>query len=145
MSRHLSTEWPILDFATMQETVETVHQWLQIIGKIRLKAMPWLNHSWHCTLYISPAGYTTNAICFEGGTFDLAVTRFSGRPAPIHQGGVPNMPLDVMQEAYSHEVSSAGFWPGSKDSPIPVYYAYAYPGNEAYAKKRYCPNKHFTA
>ena len=79
------------------------------------------------------------------GAFDLAVTRFSGRPEPLHQGGVPNMPLDVMQEAYSHEVSSAGFWPGSNDSPVAVYYAYAYPVNEAYAKQKVYRNRHFTA
>ncbi|WP_339922709.1 DUF5996 family protein [uncultured Cyclobacterium sp.] len=254
-NKSLSTEWPVLDFAAMQGTIETMHQWIQIIGKIRLKTMPWQNHSWHCTLYLSPVGYTTNAICFGGGifeieldfvhhqlhlkcsnaetqhlplqtmsvadfynslfeklaasgidveihgspnemepaipfakntassayapeaanllwkamlksngvfntfrsgfigksspvhlfwgAFDLAVTRFSGRPAPLHQGGAPNMPLDVMQEAYSHEVSSAGFWPGSKDSPMAVYYAYAYPGNEAYAKQKVLPEQAF--
>ncbi|EPR67858.1 hypothetical protein ADICYQ_2930 [Cyclobacterium qasimii M12-11B] len=217
--------------------------------------MPWQNHSWHTTLYLSPVGYSTQAICFGGGifeieldfvhhqlhikssnaatqhialktmsvadfykelfeklaasgidikihgrpnemepaipfasntaistydpeaanllwkamlksngvfnkfrsgfigksspvhlfwgAFDLAVTRFSGRPAPLHQGGMPNMPLDVMQEAYSHEVSSAGFWPGSTDSPMAVYYAYAYPGNEAYAKQKVLPEQAF--
>ena len=51
---------------------------------------------------------------FFWGAFDLAVTRFSGRPAPQHPGGAPNIPLAVMQEAYSHEVSSCGFWPGSE-------------------------------
>ena len=254
-TKSLTTEWPVLDFTAMQGTIETIHQWIQIIGKIRLKTMPWQNHSWHTTLYLSPVGYSTQAICFDGGifeieldfihhqlhikssnaetqhielktmsvadfykalfeklaalgiqikihgspnemepaipfasntaistydpkaanllwkamlksygvfnkfrsgfigksspvhlfwgAFDLAITRFSGRPAPLHQGGVPNMPLDVMQEAYSHEVSSAGFWPGSKDSPMPVYYAYAYPGNQAYAKQKVLPEQAF--
>lgn len=64
---------------------------------------------------------------FFWGSFDLAVTRFSGRTAPDHPGGLPNMPLWVAQEAYSHEVSSAGFWPGSRDFPEAIFYSYAYP------------------
>jgi len=64
---------------------------------------------------------------FFWGSFDLAVTRFSGRPAPPHPGGVPNMPDWVAREAYSHEVSSAGFWPGNATFPEVVFYAYAYP------------------
>ncbi|MGY0038685.1 DUF5996 family protein [Pedobacter sp. NJ-S-72] len=59
---------------------------------------------------------------FFWGGFDLAVTRFSGRMAPKHAGGMPNMPLDVMQEAYSHEVSSCGFWPGSDSFPHPIFF-----------------------
>jgi hypothetical protein len=62
---------------------------------------------------------------FFWGAFDLAVTRFSGRTAPAHPGGVPNCGPFVMQEAYSHEVSSAGYWPGGADEG--VLYAYAYP------------------
>jgi hypothetical protein len=64
---------------------------------------------------------------FFWGSFDLAVTRFSGRTAPDHPGGLPNMPLWVAQEAYSQEVSSAGFWPGSKEAPEAIFYSYAYP------------------
>ncbi|HYV56459.1 MAG TPA: DUF5996 family protein [Candidatus Nitrosopolaris sp.] len=64
---------------------------------------------------------------FFWGSFDLAVTRFSGRPAPRHPGGVPHFPDWVAREAYSHEVSSCGFWPGGGPVPMPVYYAYAYP------------------
>jgi hypothetical protein len=247
--------WPVLNFTEMQDTIETLHQWIQIVGKIRLKTMPWQNHSWHTTLYITPTGYSTNAISFEGrifqidfnfknhklliqcsnaetvtmdlkprtvasfykelfeklesigvainihaspnemepaipfaenvvnkaynpevanalwramvkinavfldfrgefvgkaspvhlfwGAFDLAVTRFSGKPAPLHQGGMPNMPLDVMQEAYSQEVSSAGFWPGSIDSPIPVFYAYAYPSGERFGEQKVLPKEAF--
>lgn len=61
------------------------------------------------------------------GAFDLAVTRFSGARAPEHPGGIPNCPDTVMREAYSHEVCSCGFWPGSEALPFPVFYAYAYP------------------
>ena len=230
MSQTNHSAWPVLNFAEMQDTLETLHQWIQIVGKIRLRTMPWQNHSWHCTLYVTPIGFSTHAIPYNGrhfqidfdfkqhqliiqcsntdavvipltsktvadfyqeltsalasidiqvtihaspnemdpaipfaenttnktyhpeianrlwqamvkancvfnefrtqfvgkaspvhlfwGAFDLAVTRFSGEPAPLHPGGMPNMPLDVMQEAYSQEVSSAGFWLGSKDSPI---------------------------
>lgn len=62
---------------------------------------------------------------FFWGAFDLAVTRFSGRPAPVHPGGVPHCPDWVMEEAYNAEVSSCGYWPGGADEG--VFYAYAYP------------------
>ena len=64
---------------------------------------------------------------FFWGSFDLAVTRFSGRRAPLHPGGVPGLPDRVTREAYSHEVSSAGFWPGSDTFPEAAFYSYAYP------------------
>jgi Family of unknown function (DUF5996) len=64
---------------------------------------------------------------FFWGSFDLAVTRFSGRSAPLHRGGVPGLPDAVAQEAYSHEVSSAGFWPGNDAFPVAAFYSYAYP------------------
>ena len=236
MKNHL---WPELDFADWRETASTLHMWTQIVGKVRLAQTPWVNHSWHVTLYMTPRGLTTGSIphgnrafsidfdfidhqlivqtsdggvvslelapqdtadfyatlmksledlkCpvrinttpnevenaipfpenrrdkaydpdaahrfwqllaqadrvfnrfraefvgksspvhFFWGSFDLAVTRFSGRTAPDHPGGLPNMPLWVAQEAYSHEVSSAGFWPGSDAAPEPIFYCYAYP------------------
>ncbi|MGF1621627.1 MAG: DUF5996 family protein [Rhodomicrobiaceae bacterium] len=65
------------------------------------------------------------------GSFDLAVTRFSGRRAPLHPGGVPALPDDVAQEAYDREVSSAGFWPGA-GIDYPAFYAYAYPAPNGY-------------
>ena len=64
---------------------------------------------------------------FFWGSFDLAVTRFSGRTAPLHPGGVPGLPDAVTREAYSHEVSSAGFWPGNQAFPNAAFYSYAYP------------------
>src|SRR5579862_5306817 len=64
---------------------------------------------------------------FFWGSFDLAVTRFSGRSAPPHPGGVPGLPDAVAREAYSHEVSSAGFWPGNDAFPNAAFYSYAYP------------------
>lgn len=69
----------------------------------------------------------SSPVHFFWGSFDLALTRFSGRPAPLHPGGIPNLPDWVAREAYSHEVSSCGFWPGGEVLPEPVFYAYAYP------------------
>lgn len=71
---------------------------------------------------------------FFWGSFDVAVTRFSGRHAPPHPGGVPNLPDWVAREAYSHEVSSVGFWPGGADLPEPVFYSYAYPEPPGFSK-----------
>ena len=247
--------WPILNFAELQNTLDTIHQWVQIVGKIRMEAMPWQNHSWHSTLYITSSGFSTQSITYKGqifqidfdfiqhklliqysntetismelvprtvadfykelfdklaiigidvkiyarpnemepsipfaenivnktydpevantiwramlksscvfnefrgqfvgkcspvhlfwGAFDLAVTRFSGNVAPLYQGSMPNMPLKVMQEAYSQEVSSAGFWPGSKDSPMPVFYSYAYPSDPSFADQKVQPSEAF--
>ena len=238
--------WPELPYAAWKDTCDTLHLWTQIVGKIRLVQTPWLNHSWHVTLYVTARGLTTSPIPYrerafqidfdfvdhvlwvrtsEGsfrrlplapmpvaqfyadliaamaelgldvrirtmpceiadcipfdqdfshvaydrdyarrfwrvlvsthevlahfrtaflgkaspvhffwGSFDLAVTRFSGRPAPRHPGGVPHLPDAVAREAYSHEVSSAGFWPGG-GGPIdyPAFYSYAYPAPEGFA------------
>ena len=72
---------------------------------------------------------------FFWGSFDLAVTRFSGRPAPTHPGGIPHLPDAVTREAYSHEVSSAGFWPGSAGAATePLFYSYAYPAPPRFAE-----------
>lgn len=255
MKKDTLSQWPHLKFDDLQDTLETLHQWIQIVGKIRLRTMPWQNHSWHTALYVSANGFTTQAIPYEGrifqidfdfkqhklfihcsdgatlsmtleprtvasfykelfeklaslgihvkihaspnemepaipfaentvnasydaeaaynlwqamlkvnevfsrfrsefigkcspvhlfwGAFDLAVTRFSGRPAPLHPGGMPNMPLEVMQEAYSQEVSSVGFWPGSKDMPMPAFYAYAYPSDASFGEQPVQPAEAF--
>ena len=250
-----NSAWPILDFKSWSATAETIHLWTQIVGKIRLRLMPWQNHSWHSTLYISARGFTTGSIPYKNGileiefdfenhcltiastfekdakfplkdlsvsefyhrifkelkmlgvevsiherpneiadnmpfsethnhktyddqaavnfwqaavsihnvflrfrsdfigkcspihlfwgAFDIAVTRFSGKNAPLHQGGMPNMPLDVMQEAYSKEVSSCGFWPGSKDFPEPIFYSYCYPTPKRFPSAHVLPEKAF--
>ena len=67
------------------------------------------------------------------GSFDLAVTRFSGRRAPLHPGGIPNLPDEVTQEAYSHEVSSAGFWAGGGPVDDAAFYSYTYPAPDGFA------------
>jgi len=80
---------------------------------------------------------------FFWGSFDLAVTRFSGRRAPRHPGGVPHLPDPVACEAYSHEVSSAGFWPGSGAIDYPAFYSYAYPEPPGYRATKVRPDAAF--
>jgi hypothetical protein len=255
MNTPSANNWPELYFDKLKDTIATVQLWTQIVGKIRLAQTPWLNHSWHVTLYVSPRGLTTGTIPYDGGifqidfdfiahellitastgesqkldlyprtvagfytelfeklalmginveiyaspnevdpaipfaqdevhksydkdqmslffkallnintvftrfragfhgkcspvhffwgAFDLAVTRFSGREAPQHPGGAPNMPDDVMQEAYSHEVSSCGFWPGSEQFPHPAFYAYCYPTPATYGAQPVKPAEAF--
>ena len=77
------------------------------------------------------------------GAPDLAVTRFSGRVAPPHPGGIPNLPDTVTREAYSHEVSSCGFWPGGGAIDYPAFYAYAYPEPAGFADARVAPAEAF--
>ncbi len=77
---------------------------------------------------------------FFWGSFDLAVTRFSGRAAPLHPGGIPHLPDEVTREAYSHEVSSAGFWPGGAGGGgDPFFYSYAYPSPAGFAEAKVRP------
>ena len=78
-------------------------------------------------------------IHFFWGSADLAVTRFSGRRAPLHPGGAPHLPDAVTREAYSHEVSSAGFWPGDNPQDGPSFYSYAYPAPESFARAPIAP------
>ncbi|MBD3162389.1 MAG: hypothetical protein GF346_08600 [Candidatus Eisenbacteria bacterium] len=237
---HEPDRWPSLPLDSWRETYETLHLWTQIVGKIRMECMPWINHSWHVPLYVSARGLATSLIPrephdfeiefdfhehrlriattratarsfdlepmtvadfhsrtmealhaldlevaisplpveipdpilpfhedrshgsydraaverfwrillashrvltrfraeyigkaspvhFFWGAFDLAASRFSGREAPRHPGGAPNCADWVMEEAYSHEVSSAGFWPGGGPLPFPLFYSYVYP------------------
>jgi len=80
---------------------------------------------------------------FFWGSFDLAVTRFSGRPAPPHPGGVPHLPDAVTREAYSQEVSSLGFWPGNAAAPTPIFYSYAYPEPPGFTEAKVQPGAAF--
>jgi hypothetical protein len=244
--------WPALPYAEWKDTYETLHLWTQIVGKVRLALTPWLNHSWHVTLYVTPRGLSTGPMPFGGGnvsidfdfidhvlwlgtaaghvrqvmlrpvavaefygevmqalaglgvgvrinqkpseienaipfsqdhvhtaydaefanrhfrvlaathrvfahfrtgflgkaspvhffwgSFDLAVTRFSGRSAPLlTASGMPGLSLAVAREAYSHEVSSAGFWPGDDTITYPAYYSYAYPEPDGFAAAKIRP------
>lgn len=73
------------------------------------------------------------------GAMDLAVTRFSGERAPEHPGGIPHLPDWVTREAYSHELTSAGFWPGGPSHPHPIFYSYAYPEPEGFREMSVSP------
>jgi hypothetical protein len=251
MAAPTPSTWPALPLDAWQDTFATLHRWTQIVGKIRLAYAPWINHSWHVTLYPTARGLTTSPIphpagplsidfdfiahrvvietaagnervlplraqsvaafyaelmetlrdmgfavriharpnelddatpfaddhehaaydadyanrcwrvllatgrvlqafrarfigkCspvhFFWGSFDLAVTRFSGRVAPPHPGGVPNLPDWIAREAYSHEVASCGFWPGGGPHRFPLFYAYAYPEPAGFAKADVAP------
>jgi hypothetical protein len=250
----LSATWPELDWAKWRETAEHLHLVTQIVGKVRLALTPWLNHSWHVALYVTPNGLSTSPmpagpgrtlqidfnmstsrlivatsdgehrmipvgartiadlyaavvktlaelniaadvggspseipdarpfaedkakrpwdaeavrrfhralvsidlvfkqfrtgflgkaspVHFFWGSMDLAATRFSGRAAPRHPGGLPGLPDDVTCEAYSHEEASVGFWPGSEAYPQAAFYAYAYPSPEGYAEAKIAPSE----
>lgn len=242
--------FPALHFAEWSETCAALHRFTQLVGKVRLAATPWLNHSWHATLYVTARGLTTSTFYtgrqalqidfdfieqvvelessehakqrlplqgvtvaqfrenllralhafgvdlavsdvpneipnaqpfsrdtaqrryvpehatrfwrvllevdrvfkafrtgFVGkdspvhlfwGSLDLAVTRFSGRRAPRHPGGVVALPDRVTREAYSHEVSSAGFWPGDAEHDA-SFYSYAYPSPAGFSERAVRP------
>ena len=245
--------WPALSYQDAKGTYETIHLWTQIAGKVKIVQMPWINHSWHTTLLVSPRGLTTGdipaeekhfqinfdfidhelqivtskgeinsfslkdlsvAVCYNNvidsllefgievkinttpnemvdpipfykdkihkeynpvhaskfhtvllnvaevfnefraefigksspvhffwGSFDLAVSRFSGQEAPKHPGGIPNLPDWVAQEAYSHEVSSSGFWPGNEMLPFAAFYNYIYPEPKGFSTAAIKPDK----
>jgi hypothetical protein len=247
----MSADWPDIPYESWRETCAALHLYAQIVGKYRLARTPWVNHSWHATLYVDARGLTTSVVpdgpggieivldlvdhavigtatdggragfslapmsvasfharfldllralgatsdfhgrpnevpdpvpfvadrrerpydagavtrfframvavervmkqfrtAFLGkvspvhlfwGSFDLAVTRFSGRRAPLHPGGIPALPDAVTREAYSHEVSSAGFWPGGGGVDFPAFYSYAYPAPDGFSAARPAP------
>ena len=247
--------WPALPTDAWVDTLETLHLWTQIVGKVRTELSPWRNHAWNSALYVTPTGLTTSSIPCDGrtfeiafdllahrltirtseartrtldlepmtvatfhdrvlgqlaelqlevtihprpneieapipfaedtthsayrvehveplhralvqadrvmkifqagfigkaspvhffwGSFDLAVTRFSGRTAPEHPGGIPSLPDAITREAYSHEVTSCGFWPGNRDNPDPIFYAYAYPTLDGFSNADVRPDAAF--
>jgi len=77
---------------------------------------------------------------FFWGSFDFAVTRFSGRAAPPHPGGIPHLPDAITREAYSQEVSSLGFWPGAEVMPQAIFYSYAYPEPAGFVQAKIQPD-----
>jgi hypothetical protein len=85
----------------------------------------------------------SSPVHFFWGSADLAVTRFSGRRAPQHPGGIPGLPDRITREAYSHEVASCGFWAGGGAIPYPAFYAYAYPEPQGYANASVKPETAF--
>ena len=63
--------WPDIEFNNWKDTLATVHLWVQIVGKIKLRSMPWLNHSWHVTLYVTPKGLSTGSMPYTSGIFEI--------------------------------------------------------------------------
>lgn len=250
----MKNKWPALSYEDAKETYETFQLWTQVLGKIKVVTLPWINHAWNSTLRVTPTGLTTstlpdrdrhfqidldfvhhqlkiitdageekefelhdglsvadfyyntfklledlnirikinprpneieNAVPFYDddhhrsydadeiknfhkallytqdifaqfraefrgkcspvhffwGAIDLAVSRFSGRPAPVHPGGIPNFPDSIARECYSREVSSAGFWPGSTPLPYAAYYSYIYPEPEGFRGAKVKPSQ----
>jgi hypothetical protein len=80
---------------------------------------------------------------FFWGAFDFAITRFSGRTAPAHPGGIPNLPNFVVRDAYSHEVASCGFWPGGGPVPYAAFYSYCYPESKGFSSSKVYPESAF--
>jgi uncharacterized protein DUF5996 len=248
-------EWPELGLSDWMESRDALQLWLQIVGKIRLRLTPLVNHYWNCPLYLTARGITTSPMPYQSksftidfdfikhrlviatsdggkggfgleaqsvaafyrrlqeelarlgitvrinerpnelptvvlfpqddtlrpydadavhrfwrvlshadrvfnqfrarfigkcspvhlfwGAMDLAVTRFSGRAAPAHPGGVPNLPDRVTRESYSHEVSSCGFWTGTAPIDYPAFYSYAYPQPQGFGEARVRPDGAF--
>ena len=110
-----------------------------------------VNRYWRALLQIDRVFKYFRA-CFVGkcspvhffwGSFDLAVTRFSGQGAPEHPGGVPNLPDSITREAYDQQLSSAGFWPGGGPIDYPAFYSYAYPAPEGFEKSKVQPSEAF--
>jgi hypothetical protein len=85
----------------------------------------------------------SSPVHFFWGSFDLAVTRFSGKAAPRFEGNVPGLAIEVMREAYSHEVSSAGFWPGGNGIDYPCFYSYQYPVVDGFRHAAVAPKEAF--
>lgn len=85
----------------------------------------------------------SSPVQFFWGSFDLAVTRFSGRPAPEHPGGIPNLADRVTREGYSRELFNAGWWPGNDAYPAPAFFAYAYPAPQGFATASIAPDDAF--
>lgn len=94
------------------------------------KAMLKVNQAF--TQYRSEFMGKSSDVQFFWGSFDLAISRFSGRKAPLHPGGIPNLPDWVTQEAYSHEVMTCGFWPGNEATPFAAFYSYIYPAPDGF-------------
>ncbi|WGQ10966.1 DUF5996 family protein [Pedobacter gandavensis] len=246
-------QWPLLSYEKGKSTYETLQLWSQIVGKIKLAVLPWVNHSWHITLHITVTGLTTQSMRFDDrdfqidfdfiahllkittskgeyrqfdlhgisvadfynkifallnelkinvvinpmpvelahpipfeldtihasykdeevtafhqallniqsvfmkfraefkgkcspihffwGSFDLALSLFSGAEAPKHPGGVPGMPNWVAEDAYCKEVSSFGFWTGGEDLKEAVFYCYLYPEPEGYKSGKIKPSE----
>src|SRR5437764_214590 len=116
--------WPVLPaLEAWQDTRDTVHMWTQIVGKVRLALNPLINHWWEVPLYVSPRGLATSSIPYARGIFEVEFDFLADRVLIQTSEGADS----ITREAYSHEVISAGFWPGGGDIKGAAFYAYAAP------------------
>src|SRR5215469_8071523 len=121
--------WPELPYGAWRETCDTLHLWTQVIGKIRLGQMPWMNHSWHVTLYVTARGLTTSPMPWAGGEFQIGfdfidhvlqirtsdgrLREFSLEPMPVAEfyAGVmialKNLGIDVRINTMPNEIPDA--------------------------------------
>jgi hypothetical protein len=95
------------------------------------------------TIFRSGFNGKSSPVQFYWGSFDLSVSRFSGKTAPLHPGGIPNLPDRVTREAYSHEVFGCGFWPGNELFPSAGFYAYIYPEPDGFPQSHSLPEGSF--
>lgn len=249
----MNLSWPKLSYLGNEKTYYTFLLWTQIVGKLKVATLPWVNHAWSTSLHLTPTGLTTmnlpykdknfevklnlvkhhvlvevqtgetksfdlhdgltvaqfyrnlfliladfgidvtihgspnevttpipfhrdrenhhynageienfhkallnvqnvfnhfrarfrgknSPIHFFWGAIDLAVTRFSGRIAPPHPGGIPNLPDHITRECYDRELSSVGFWPGNESFPQAAFYSYHYPEPEDFKNQKVKPD-----
>jgi Family of unknown function (DUF5996) len=128
--------WPALNYSDWRDTLVTFQLWTQIVGKVRLALSPWLNHGWQVPLYVNARGLGTAPIhagsCIFEIDLDLVEHRLILRTPESREQGFALEPMSVA--AYSHEVSSAGFWPGNDQLPQAALYSYAYPAPQGFAQ-----------
>src|SRR5438128_2220818 len=114
-----------------------------VSGFLRSSSTLLITSWWSRPVTVPGASLRSNpkaSLHFFWGSFDLAVTRFSGRVAPPHPGGIPHLPDAITREAYSQEVSSLGFWPGNDALPQALFYSYAYPEPQSFAQRKVKPD-----
>lgn len=104
------TEWPELDFTEMQDTIETLHQWVQIVGKIRLKTMPWQNHSWHTTLYPAPEAFAKQEVLPEQAYYSPEMGEFFLNYSDVQKADNPEKMLyDFLATTYNAAAKTANW------------------------------------
>src|SRR5205807_1849034 len=144
-------EWPSLPLEEWVDTRDTLHRWTQIVGKIRMTLTPLINHWWNVPLYVTARGLTTSSIPYGDRWFDMELdfvahvlrvrssdggahaTPLGPRSvADLHRAPARERADAMTAEAYSHEVSSVGFWPGDSRLAKPAFYSYAAPEPAGY-------------
>lgn len=127
--------FPPLPLEEWVDTKQTLHRLIRIVGKIRLRSMPRMNHWWHVTLYVTPWGLTTGPMPHSAQSFEIDFDFIRHKLLIATSEGADR----VTREAYSHEVIAFGFWPGDDNTRAPAYYSYTAPDPEGYANQQLRP------